>query len=110
MATVGVIGALQLFDQAFIAGGVDGDPNNALMTMVLYLYNAAFTQFNFGYAAAVGIILFVDHLRRDARPAAAVRRRRRHGERRTTTAERRPRLAVDRRATPAVGPASRAGR
>ena len=37
----------------------DGDPNNALMTIVLYLYNAAFSQFNFGYAAAVGIILFV---------------------------------------------------
>ena len=29
------------------------------MTVVLYLYNAAFEQFNFGYAAAVGVILFV---------------------------------------------------
>ena len=29
------------------------------MTMVLYLYNAAFRQFNFSYAAAIGIILFV---------------------------------------------------
>ncbi len=59
MATVAVIGALQLFDQAVIAGGPAGDPNNALMTMVLYLYNAAFPQLNFGYAAAVGIVLFV---------------------------------------------------
>ena len=59
MATVAVIGALQLFDQAVIAGGPDGDPNNALMTVVLYLYNAAFSQFNFGYAAAVGVILFM---------------------------------------------------
>jgi ABC-type sugar transport system permease subunit len=59
VATVAVIGALQLFDQAFIGGGVDGAPNNALMTMVLYLYNAAFKQFNFSYAAAIGIILFV---------------------------------------------------
>lgn len=59
VATVAVIGALQLFDQAAIAGGPAGDPNNALMTMVLYLYNAAFSQFNFGYAAAVGIVLFV---------------------------------------------------
>jgi hypothetical protein len=48
-----------LFDQALIGGGVDGAPNNALMTMVLYLYNAAFKQFNFSYAAAIGIILFV---------------------------------------------------
>lgn len=59
VATVAVIGALQLFDQAAIAGGPAGDPNNALMTMVLYLYNAAFSQFNFGYAAAVGIVLFL---------------------------------------------------
>ena len=74
VATVAVIGALQLFDQAAIAGGPNGDPNNALMTVVLYLYNAAFSQFNFGYAAAVGVILFVVHLRRDPRPATAVRR------------------------------------
>jgi ABC-type sugar transport system permease subunit len=59
VATVAVIGALQLFDQAAISGGPSGDPNNALMTMVLYLYNAAFYQFNFGYAAAVGMVLFV---------------------------------------------------
>lgn len=59
VATVAVIGALQLFDQAAIAGGPNGDPNNALMTMVLYLYNAAFSQFNFGYAAAVGMVLFL---------------------------------------------------
>jgi len=59
VATVAVIGALQLFDQAYIGGGPDGAPNNALMTPVLYLYNAAFSQFNFGYAAAVGIVLFV---------------------------------------------------
>lgn len=59
VAIVAVIGALQLFDQAYIGGGPGGDPNNALMTMVLYLYNAAFSQFNFGYAAAVGIVLFV---------------------------------------------------
>jgi ABC-type sugar transport system permease subunit len=59
VATVAVIGALQLFDQVAIAGGPAGDPDNALMTVVLYLYNAAFSQFNFGYAAAVGVILFV---------------------------------------------------
>ncbi len=59
VATVAVIGALQLFDQVAIAGGPAGDPNNALMTVVLYLYNAAFSQFNFGYAAAVGVVLFV---------------------------------------------------
>jgi multiple sugar transport system permease protein len=59
VATVAVIGALQMFDQAYIAGTAQGDPNNALMTIVLYLYNAAFSQFDFGYAAAVGVVLFV---------------------------------------------------
>lgn len=59
VATVAVIGALQLFDQALLGGGVKGDPNNALMTMVLYLYNQAITNFNFSKAAAVGIVLFV---------------------------------------------------
>jgi len=59
VATVALIGALQLFDQALIGGGVDGAPNNALMTPVLYLYNAAFKQFDFSYAASVGVILFV---------------------------------------------------
>ena len=32
VATVAVIGALQLFDQAAIAGGPNGEPNNSLMT------------------------------------------------------------------------------
>jgi multiple sugar transport system permease protein len=59
VATVAVIGALQLFDQAFIGGGVGGDPNYSLMTPVLYLYNASFKQFNFSFAASIGVILFV---------------------------------------------------
>jgi multiple sugar transport system permease protein len=59
VATVAVIGALQLFDQAFIGGGVGGDPNYALMTPVLYLYNATFKQFNFSFGASIGVILFV---------------------------------------------------
>lgn len=59
VATVSVIGALQMFDQAIIGGGSNGDPNYSLMTIVLYLYNAAFKQVNMDYAAAVGIVLFV---------------------------------------------------
>ncbi len=59
VATVGVIGGLQLFDQAFIGGGPNGEPADSLLTIVLYLYNAAFTQINFSYAAALGIVLFV---------------------------------------------------
>jgi len=59
VATVAVIGALQLFDQAQLAGGSDGAPANSLMTVVLYLYYQAITKFDFDYAAAVGMILFV---------------------------------------------------
>jgi multiple sugar transport system permease protein len=58
VATVAVIGALQLFDQAALAGGSNGDPQNALMTPVLYLYNLAFFKSDFDRAAAVGLVLF----------------------------------------------------
>ena len=59
VATVAVIGALQVFDQSYIVGGSNGNPNYSTMSIVLYLYNAVFVQFRYGYAAAVGIILFL---------------------------------------------------
>ncbi len=59
VGVVSFIGALQMFDQAFVMGGGDGSPANSLSTVVLYLYRAAVGKFDFGYAAAVGIILFV---------------------------------------------------
>jgi multiple sugar transport system permease protein len=58
VAVVSVIGALQMFDAAFIAGGADGSPANSLTTMVLFLYKS-FRSSEFGYAAAVGIVLLV---------------------------------------------------
>jgi multiple sugar transport system permease protein len=58
VAVVSVIGALQMFDAAFIAGGADGSPANSLTTMVLFLFRSA-QQFEFGFAAAVGIVLLV---------------------------------------------------
>jgi multiple sugar transport system permease protein len=59
VATVGVIGGLQLFDQAVQIGNVDGAPANSLMTLVLYLYNAAFKRLEYGSAAAAGVMLFL---------------------------------------------------
>lgn len=59
VVTSGMIGALQLYDQAILAGGADGSPDYSLMTMVLYIYNVCFRQFEFGLASAIGIILFV---------------------------------------------------
>jgi multiple sugar transport system permease protein len=53
------IGALKLFDQAFIVGGGNGGPNYATMTGVLYIYNQMFGSSAFGIAAAAGMVLFV---------------------------------------------------
>jgi multiple sugar transport system permease protein len=52
------IGALKLFDQAFIVSGGQGGPNYSTYTPVLYIYREAFTTFNFGLAAAAGTIYF----------------------------------------------------
>ena len=57
--TSGMIGAIQLYDQAILAGGADGAPDYSLLTIVLYIYNLCFRQFEFGYAAAIGVLLFV---------------------------------------------------
>jgi multiple sugar transport system permease protein len=59
VAVVSVIGALQMFDQSFLIGGAAGGPNYSTMTVVLYLYNQAIGSAKFGYAAAVGVVLFV---------------------------------------------------
>ena len=59
VAVVSIIGALQMFDQSFIIGGTNGGPDYATMTVLLYLYNRAFYGVQFGYAATVGLVLFV---------------------------------------------------
>ena len=59
VVATGMIGALQLYDQAILAGGADGSPDYSLMTVVLYIYNACFRKFEFGYASAIGVILCV---------------------------------------------------
>jgi multiple sugar transport system permease protein len=54
------IGALKLFDQPFlVANGASGNPAYATMYPILYIYNAAFGVFDFGLAAAAGVIYFV---------------------------------------------------
>jgi multiple sugar transport system permease protein len=58
VAVVSVVGALQVFDQAFFVSGGGGGPNYSTTTIVLYLYRTAINDVRFGYAAAVGIILF----------------------------------------------------
>jgi multiple sugar transport system permease protein len=54
------IGALKLFDQVYLVGnGYSGAPNYATMSPILYIANAAFGVFDFGLAAAAGVIYFV---------------------------------------------------
>jgi multiple sugar transport system permease protein len=52
-----VIGAWQTFAQAYVITG--GGPGNSTMTIMLYLYQTAFTNNQLGYASAIATALFV---------------------------------------------------
>lgn len=54
---IGVIGSYQVFTASFIL--TDGGPNNATLTMVLYLYRRGFLMARFGYSAAIAWALFI---------------------------------------------------
>jgi multiple sugar transport system permease protein len=51
------INALQLFDEVYLS--TSGGPLNSTTVLVYYLYEQAFTDFNFGYASAIAYFLFV---------------------------------------------------
>lgn len=52
-----LIGSMQIFDEPQILTG--GGPSNATRSVVQYLYLRGFTQFRFGYASAIGLVLFI---------------------------------------------------
>ncbi|MCU9613174.1 sugar ABC transporter permease [Caldibacillus lycopersici] len=54
---MGVIGALQTFNQAYIM--TDGGPNNSTLFYNYYLWVNAFDNFEMGYASAMAWILFI---------------------------------------------------
>jgi multiple sugar transport system permease protein len=54
----GLIGTLQIFDQAFIMSQGSGGPEGSTTTAVLYIYNQAFTNSLYGVAAAASFVLF----------------------------------------------------
>ena len=56
---MGIIGALQVFMQAYVLTGGNGGTDNALMFEVLYIYQKAFVEYDMGYASALAWILFV---------------------------------------------------
>ena len=51
-----IIGSYQVFTPVYIL--TQGGPNNATLTMVLYLFRKSFQQFEFGYASAIAWVLF----------------------------------------------------
>lgn len=55
VATVGLIGCFQVFDQVYIMTG--GGPLKATLTIAYLLYQEAFMNFNMGYACAIALVL-----------------------------------------------------
>ncbi|WP_306210081.1 carbohydrate ABC transporter permease [Actinoplanes sp. RD1] len=49
------IGTLQLFEEPYVL--TNGGPDNATLTIGMYLYQNAFQYFDFGYASAIGYVL-----------------------------------------------------
>ncbi len=59
VVVTGIIGTLQMFDQAFIISGGKGGPLGSTTTIVLYLYNKAFSENRLGYGSSVAVVLFI---------------------------------------------------
>jgi len=59
VAVVSIIGALKVFDQAFIASQGSGGPAYSTLTAVLYLYTVTIGDFDIGYGATLGVVLFL---------------------------------------------------
>ena len=58
-AVTSLIGGMQTFDIPYVMTGGQGNPNNKTLTVVMYLYNTAFQNSNYGYGAAIGYGLFI---------------------------------------------------
>ncbi len=59
-AVTGLIGAVQTFDQVYIAtGGVNGGASDSLLTPVYLLFRNGFTYFKMGYASALAWVIFL---------------------------------------------------
>lgn len=61
VTALGSIGCFQMFDQAFLIGGQNGDPLKSTLTPVLEIYSTAFYGSNprMGLACAEAVVLFV---------------------------------------------------
>ena len=55
--SLAIVGSYQLFAEPTVLLGSSGGPQNAGMTMTMYLYNVGFRQLDQGYASAIGYAL-----------------------------------------------------
>jgi multiple sugar transport system permease protein len=53
-----VLGAFQIFGQSYVLYGGGSGPGRAGLTLVLYMYQQGFSQYEIGYGAAVAYLLF----------------------------------------------------
>lgn len=52
-----VMGAIQVFDEIFVLHGQLGDPAYSTITTSIYSYKVAFSDFEFGYSATLGLLV-----------------------------------------------------
>ena len=57
LTIIGVIGALKQYD--LVASLTGGGPANSTQTFAAYLYGAAFTNYEQGYASAIAVVMFL---------------------------------------------------
>lgn len=53
-----VLGAFQIFGQSYVLYGGGSGPGRAGLTMVLYMYQQGFTEYEIGYGTAIAYLLF----------------------------------------------------
>ena len=56
---IGVIYSFQVFTQALVIGGFNGEPLESTLMFLVLIYRNAFRYFSMGYAAALSVILFL---------------------------------------------------
>jgi len=55
--TLQMISTLRIFSQIYVM--TNGGPNNSSSSPIFFIYNAAIVRVLFGYASAIGVLLFL---------------------------------------------------
>ncbi|HEX5691173.1 MAG TPA: sugar ABC transporter permease [Roseiflexaceae bacterium] len=56
---IGIIYSFQVFDQAIVIGGINGQPLESTLMLMVLIYRNAFRYFSMGYASALGVLLML---------------------------------------------------